>query len=765
MDANCTMTLQHGGSTCPLLNGDEFQNSASAPTAQGESNDNCDRKSRPISTMTLILSPIAVLLPTMFICAALLPPPPSSRQNMPHTDLVAPTLLSIFQSIGEQGNGGRTKLVHVLKNDLYEELKFGIFHWGQEEQTNILQSSRRTAVNNFSLQSNRDELRFGDPVTLTWSDEITKPDSKDVSRGHYVDGSPIKDDDIIALYCPAEESDPKKFRDSATIAQARATHSRHQTLLSDDTHDILMNNIWMIPSFPIVREDSCEFRLYAHEKRFTSEEEPSNSKLRWFSPKEQTMKEEHHYTLLATTGPISLTDSKKVPTGIHISLTGDPTEMNIQFTTGDSGKPVVEIAKSDVMVKEIVSSDIYNPMSLNEGVEWIKVEGESTTYTASDMCQEPATSTEPGCFISPGQLHTVKVTGLDPNTDYLYRVGVATGQGIKWSDYFAFRSSLPPGPTAEPLTFLAFGDQGCEDWNNITSGAPNVTKLITHMIDHENITINSIHHLGDLSYAMGAAHIWDEWFNMIQPYASRVPLMVGVGNHEYDHTAGGGGGKDPSGSMTEYGFEPAWGNFGDDSFGECGVPVSKRFASPSNGNGVFWYSYEQSLVHTIMLSSEHNMTAGSSQYIWFENDLRNVDRSRTPWIVVEMHRPLYNSEKYWNQDIVGIAMRNEIEELLLAYHVDLVLAGHYHSYLRTCDGLYRGKCNSSGPMHITIGTGGANLDDGILIPNKWTEYFDESHHGVGRITVANATYLHWEYVVVGGDVLDEVWVNRNRSLN
>lgn len=514
---------------------------------------------------------------------------------MPHTDLVTPTLLAISESIGKEANDIRTKLVHVLDNDLYEEMKFGIFHLNDEKHSlsvagkNVLQSSRRTMTNIFSLQTNRDELKFGDSVTLTWSYRATINDSRAVSTRHYIDGAEVKDDDIIALYCPAEESDPKKFRDSATIAQARATHSRYQTSFNEYSDGILMNNIWNIPSFPIVREDSCEFRLYAHDKRLSGEEESSHSKLRWFSPKEQTKREEHHYTLLAATGPISLTDSKKVPTGIHISLTGDPTEMNIQFTTGDSGTPVVEIAKkSDVIVKDVFPSDNYSSMSLNEGVSWAKIEGQSTTYTNSDMCQEPATSTDPGCFIPPGQLHTVKVTGLDPSTDYLYRVGVAAGQGIKWSDYFAFRSSLPPGPTVEPLTVLAFGDQGCEDWNNITSSAPNVTKLITNMMDHKNVTIHSIHHLGDLSYAMGAAHIWDEWLNMIQPYASRVPLMVGVGNHEYDHTGGGGGRKDPSGSMTEYGFEPAWGNFGADSGGECGVPVSKRFASPSNGNGVFW---------------------------------------------------------------------------------------------------------------------------------------------------------------------------------
>jgi len=61
---------------------------------------------------------------------------------------------------------------------------------------------------------------------------------------------------------------------------------------------------------------------------------------------------------------------------------------------------------------------------------------------------------------------------------------------------------------------------------------------------------------------------------------------------------------------------------------------------------LFWlkcrYSYDQSLVHTVMLSSEHNMTIGSSQYVWLENDLAKVNRSITPWLVVEMHRPMYS---------------------------------------------------------------------------------------------------------------------------
>ena len=35
------------------------------------------------------------------------------------------------------------------------------------------------------------------------------------------------------------------------------------------------------------------------------------------------------------------------------------------------------------------------------------------------------------------------------------------------------------------------------------------------------------------------AYIWEQWGTLIEPVASLVPYMVGIGNHEYDHTDGG----------------------------------------------------------------------------------------------------------------------------------------------------------------------------------------------------------------------------------
>ena len=45
-----------------------------------------------------------------------------------------------------------------------------------------------------------------------------------------------------------------------------------------------------------------------------------------------------------------------------------------------------------------------------------------------------------------------------------------------------------------------------------------------------------------------------------------------------------------------------------------------------------------------MMSTEHDMGKGSRQYSWLEKDLQNVDRVKTPWVILAGHRPMYASE-------------------------------------------------------------------------------------------------------------------------
>jgi len=71
--------------------------------------------------------------------------------------------------------------------------------------------------------------------------------------------------------------------------------------------------------------------------------------------------------------------------------------------------------------------------------------------------------------------------------------------------------------------------------------------------------------------------------------------MVDVGNHEYDHVSGGD--EDPSGASGT-GFHPSWGNYGDDSLGECGRPFFERFHMPENTGLIFCFPPSEDLIHS-----------------------------------------------------------------------------------------------------------------------------------------------------------------------
>ena len=45
---------------------------------------------------------------------------------------------------------------------------------------------------------------------------------------------------------------------------------------------------------------------------------------------------------------------------------------------------------------------------------------------------------------------------------------------------------------------------------------------------------------------------------------------------------------------------------------------------------------------------------------------------------------MYNSENYQNDYEVELHLRENLEPLMNSHMVDLFLAGHYHSYERTC---------------------------------------------------------------------------------
>eukprot|EP01083_Nonionella_stella_P267974 905575_1 len=411
------------------------------------------------------------------------------------------------------------------------------------------------------------------------------------------------------------------------------------------------------------------------------------------------------------------------PLQAHISLTDNsPNEMQIRWVSSLIKNPTVKIGTTSGQYITTYPASSY-------------------TYDTTYMCGGSASIISPTQFRHPGYFYTVIAKNLKPDTKYYY----IFGNDDYWSDEHSFTTSS--ADNKKPFQFIMYGDQG-----TYTNAFPTISK-VESLLDDTDLVL----HVGDISYAWGNGYTWEIWSNMIARVASSVPYMVSIGNHEYDHTANcNTGGNDVSG-VGANGYHPVWGNEGDDSSGECGAPMYFRYNFSSNGNSIFWYSFNYNSAHFIMLSSEHNYSANAPGYNWLVNDLKKVDRTETPWVIVNIHRSLYESEIFPGDNIVGAHLVQLLEPTLYEYKVDMVLAGHYHAYERTC-ALYNYECigeKKGGITHMTIGTGGIGLDNALYMDVDWSMFRDEIDWGFGRFFV-NYTTIIAQFETNQLGVVDEV---------
>ncbi|PKI32109.1 hypothetical protein CRG98_047500 [Punica granatum] len=178
--------------------------------------------------------------------------------------------------------------------------------------------------------------------------------------------------------------------------------------------------------------------------------------------------------------------------------------------------------------------------------------------------------------------------------------------------------------------------------------------------------------------------------------------------------------------------------------------------SPSN----LYYSFDVAGVHIVMLGSYTEFEPGSAQYRWLEADLARVDRGTTPWLVVLLHAPWYNTNMAHQGE--GDSMREAMEELLFKARVDLVFAGHVHAYERFTR-IYDNNANACGPVYVTVGDGGNR--EGLALsfknPSSRLSLFREPSFGHGRLRIFNSTHAHWSWHrnnETNSVVADEVWL-------
>ncbi|XP_066273728.1 uncharacterized protein [Branchiostoma lanceolatum] len=294
--------------------------------------------------------------------------------------------------------------------------------------------------------------------------------------------------------------------------------------------------------------------------------------------------------------------------------------------------------------------------------------------------------------------------------------------------------------------------------------------LIADMgIEEDSFTVRSIQrqveqgeldfvlHAGDVSYAdrfgttFGSGDgnnswVWVQYMTSLQGFAARVPYMTGPGNHE---------------EQFDFAAYRNW----------LHMPGNE-----SGSSSPFYYSFDYLGVHFVSISTEHDLRGNSSQHRWLEQDLRTADlnRARTPWILVFGHRPLYcSSAVLWTTRCTKEARqhRRDFEELFERYHVDVYVCGHNHQYERSWPVSYgnvtaKNYINPAATVHIVTGAAGSpEGNDPTYVPEfmaPWRAGYSLTVKTGWTLMEVNSTALAFSYIhsVDSGKVVDSFTITK-----
>ncbi|KAG5008004.1 hypothetical protein GLYMA_09G229200v4 [Glycine max] len=322
---------------------------------------------------------------------------------------------------------------------------------------------------------------------------------------------------------------------------------------------------------------------------------------------------------------------------------------------------------------------------------------------------------------SSGFIHHTTIRNLEYKTKYYYEVGLGNTTRQFW-----FVTPPEIGPDV-PYTFGLIGDLGQSFDSN---------KTLSHyeLNPRKGQTVLFV---GDLSYADNYPNHdnvrWDSWGRFTERSVAYQPWIWTAGNHEID-------------------FAP--------EIGETVPfkPYTHRYHVPykaSQSTSPFWYSIKRASAHIIVLASYSAYGKYTPQYKWLEEELPKVNRTETPWLIVLMHSPWYNSYNYHYME--GETMRVMYEPWFVQYKVDVVFAGHVHAYERServsnvAYNIVNGLCapvkDQSAPVYITIGDGGnlEGLATNMTEPQPEYSSFREASFGHAIFDITNRTHAHYSW--------------------
>ena len=352
-----------------------------------------------------------------------------------------------------------------------------------------------------------------------------------------------------------------------------------------------------------------------------------------------------------------------------------------------------------------------------------------------------------------GYAHNTEMVNLKESSNYEYRV--INDDVTVTSEWVSFATS-PYIHNKKGETAAVFADFG-------------LTNDVSMKFIVEDEDVDYFLHAGDFAYDFesDSSKTGNKFMHKLHARTKHLPYMPVPGNHEVHSSK-------VNGSEYIQRFR--------------GVYEHAGIRSKSNSN--FFYSYDRGLIHYVMIDTEiwrwgeeihHSLLPHTiqQQLDWLEEDLKAVDRSKTPWIVAMGHKAWYMSR--WEQ--LGELEKPQtnwpvLDPIFCKYGVELYLSGHVHLYQRfyplqgpesikvwtkpqniDIDSVSEDGHTYTNPQWMTTLIVASPGDDEIAARNQcWGKNLPYKHnpftntmpvctngYGYGHLHAVNSTHLYWEF--------------------
>jgi len=283
-----------------------------------------------------------------------------------------------------------------------------------------------------------------------------------------------------------------------------------------------------------------------------------------------------------------------------------------------------------------VDSGVVQIAVATDGPEFLL--GEVRTISAKTQLFENQNSNEP---LVKAAYHSAVISGLQPLTTYVYRVGHDANDNNYWSEWFQFTTAGTD--MKNPFSFIYFGDAQ----NNVKSLWSRVVRNSYRQFPKVNFML----HAGDLINDRDANLEWGEWFYAGSFIHATIPSMMTPGNHEYRDN-------------------------------ELSALWRPQFTLPENAPlealKETCYTLDYQGMKLISIDAQAfigNPEAREAQTKWLDSVLKGNTKK---WTAITMHYPIFSTaEGRDNKEL-----REGLKPIIDKYKIDLVLQGHDHTYAR-----------------------------------------------------------------------------------